>query len=115
MNPIEIEEIKKEIVLKELEGGLLFEDVVSLPVNDEIRTFICLFNPIYSRWYAQFVDKGPGDETRKASCRSPEQAYGYAVLVDRRARPDTREGTCKDSYWEQRYRYAFNKFPRGIE
>ena len=109
MNPIEIEEIKKDIVLKELEGGLLFEDVVYLPVNDEIRTFICLFNPIYSRWYAQFVDKGPGDETRKASCRSPEQAYGYAVLVDRRARSDTKEAAYKDPYWEWRYQTAFSK------
>jgi hypothetical protein len=79
-----IEDIKIELTLKKLAGTLTESDIhVSLPKDDDLRTFVCSLGAKYAYNYAYYVDRKPNDETRKASCGDPGFSYNYAVGIDR--------------------------------
>ena len=72
-----IEEIKIELTLKMLSGKILWSDIDRLPVNDELRTFVCSLGPKYARWYAGYVDRRVHLETREAAYKDPHQKHWY--------------------------------------
>jgi hypothetical protein len=93
---VNIEEIKKEILLKIMsEGDLSWKYVETLPKDDSLRTFMCELGPMYAYEYTYLVDRSPHDDTRKAACEDPEYAYRYALYVDKWPREDTRRAACK--------------------
>ena len=98
-----IEDIKTKLVLKMLQGSLGWNDITSLPKNDELRTFICQFNPKYVYPYAYWVDKGPNPETRTAACKDPKYAYCYARYIDKKPSEETKIAACKDPEWAYYY------------
>jgi len=74
---------------------------------DKMREIICSFNVArVAYWYAQNVDKGPNDLTRKVCCTEGFWAYQYALNVDHTARNDTRTASC-ELPWTA-FRYAEN-------
>ena len=53
-----IEEIKIELTLKMLARGLLWEDFVYLPIDDELRTFVDTLGPECASWYSAYAENG---------------------------------------------------------
>jgi hypothetical protein len=99
-----IEEIKIELTLKMLSGTLdSYEDIKDLPIDDELRTFVCSLGSIYAYLYASEIDKSPRDDTREAACKDPEYAYLYASEIDESPRDNTREAAYKDPIYKQWY------------
>jgi hypothetical protein len=68
----DIEQIKIDLTLKILRGELdSYADIKNLPINDDLRTFICSISPYCAYYYAKYVDKFPFDETRSAAYKNP--------------------------------------------
>jgi hypothetical protein len=100
----DIEQIKINLTLKKLSGTLdSYEDIKDLPIDDELRTFVCSINSECAYFYAKYVDKGPHDDTRKAACKSPEDATYYALVVDSCSHKETRESAYRDPDWKKQY------------
>ena len=100
-----IEEIKIDITLKILRGEFNdYNHIQNLPVDDELRTFICGISPRCAYMYANLVDRKPHSETRTASCKDPGYAYLYARNVDERPNNETKEAACRVFYWGECYR-----------
>jgi hypothetical protein len=77
-----IEEIKIELTIKMLAGTLRRTDFVSLPKNDELRTFICSMGSPSARWFALEVDKRSCPETDEAIQKDPEQYRFYWIETE---------------------------------
>ena len=105
-----IEEIKKEILLKIMSGrDLSWEYGKTLPIDDELRTFMCELGSKYSYRYARFIDKCPHEETRKEACKDPKYAYWYASYVDKCSREETRKASYRDPRWKFSYKARFGE------
>ena len=74
---MEIEELKKEILLKIMNRERMGNYMYALPIDGELRTFMCELSPLYALRYAKLVDKCPHEETRKASYRDPRWKCSY--------------------------------------
>ena len=74
-----IEEIKIELTLKMLSGKILWSDIDRLPVNDELRTFVCSLGPKYARWYAGYVDRRVHPETQWECSKDRQASRWYNV------------------------------------
>ena len=99
-----IEEIKIDLTLKILRGEFdPSDDFEDLPINDELRTFICSISPYCAYSYAALVDKKPLDETRTAACKDVSSACFYAIFVDKEHHYETEEVVYKDSDWKEEY------------
>ena len=108
-----IDEYKKEILLGIMSESIIDWDyIVDLPINDELRTFMCELGPIYSFLYAANVDECPNDETRKGACREPRYAYGYAYYIDKSPHAETRRAALKSPYLSYEYAVNIDKCPR---
>jgi len=131
----DLDEIKKDLILKIMADELDWYEIEKLPKNDEIRTFICQFdswyaieyayrvdkvptdetrisacvNPGTSYEYSYRLDKGPHDYTRHICCKSPSYALAYAKHIDKKAHPETREAAYQDPYWRREYIKKFKK------
>ena len=77
-----IEEIKIELTLLVLSGEILYKGIRNLPVNNELRTFVCNISPYAAYRYAYFVDKSPHYETRKASYKDPKWKEEYIKYIE---------------------------------
>ena len=101
-----IEEIKKEILLKIMsEKDLTRHYVETLPIDDSLRTFMCSLGPEFAYLYAHWVDKCPYEETRKAACKDFYCAYAYTRYVDKSPHDETRKAVSGDP--DHSYQYAF--------
>ena len=102
-----IEEIKIELTLKKLSGEPIpWISIKDLPIDDDLRTFVCSLGPECSCYYAGYVDKKPHSETREGACKDPNWAFKYASVVDNCATPETRAAVYKDSFekiWYDKY------------
>jgi hypothetical protein len=107
-----IEEIKIELTLKMLAGKISYLDIKDLPIDDELRTFVCSIGPFYARYYAQYVEAAPNNETREAACKDPESACAYAEYIDCRPGNDTRKAACGDAFEAYWYAIKVDKCPR---
>ena len=87
-----------------LQGPLEWHDIQKLPKNDELRSFICQFNPEYAYCYARLVDEAPHPETRTAACKDSKYAYIYAYYIDEIPSDETRTAACKDPGWDSYYK-----------
>ena len=75
---MEIEEIKKEILLKIMSGkGLTNEYLSTLPKDKDLRSFMCSLGSWYALKYALCVDKSSSEETCKAAYGNPRCAFWY--------------------------------------
>ena len=106
-----IEDIKIELTLKMLQGSLDQYDIEKLPKNDELRSFICQFEPRYAYCYASLIDEAPHPETRTAACKDPEWAYIYAVYVDGAPNEETRIAAYKDPRYAYCYAFYVDRAP----
>ena len=133
---MDIEEIKKEILLKIMRNGEgSWRYIKTLPKDDTLRVFICELGHVYAYYYACYVDesahpytrtsacrkpkwayyyakhieKCPHEETRKAACKDPEYAYWYASAIDNCPRDDTRNAACRASLWGRSYLERFGE------
>lgn len=111
-----IEDIKTELVLKMLQGPLDWRDIEKLPKNDELRTFICQFEPKYAYWYAFCVDEKPQIETKSTAYKDPRWAYAYTFYVDEKPSEEAKkaiskspEHLCSYKKWEQEYNRKLEK------
>jgi hypothetical protein len=109
-----IEEIKKELLLKVMtEGKLSHKYIENLPIDNELRTFLCELGPLYAYWYAYYVDRKyfmvsgdyPWEETREAACRDPGYAYWYAIEIDGCPNDTTRKAAYKDKDFDWAFYY----------
>ena len=82
MKTYNIEQIKIDLTLKMLAGNLTRYDFVSLPKNDELRTFICSTGSQSARWFALEVDKRSCPETDEAIQKDPEQYIFYWIETE---------------------------------
>ena len=106
-----IEKIKEQFAMKYMAGQLKYNDIYQLPINDNLKTFICSLGAEWAYYYACEVDKKPTDETREAACKDPWPAYKYALFVDKKPTKETREAACKDSCDAYRYALEVDKKP----
>jgi hypothetical protein len=99
-----IEELKKEILLKIMSEGMLsWYYIETLPKDDSLRTFICGLDPGYAYAYAYFVDESSHPDTRTSSCRDPLTSCWYARYVDKCPHEETRKSSYRDPRWKRSY------------
>jgi hypothetical protein len=106
-----IEKIKEKLAIKYMAGRLVENDIWNLPINDELRTFICSLGSRCAYWYARYVDKSPTEETRTVACKDSECACYYALYVDKKSTDETRTAACKDPCYAFHYAYYVDNKP----
>jgi hypothetical protein len=103
----DIEKIKEKLAMKYMAGRLGEDDIRGLPIDDELRTFLCSLGSYYGSYYAycyaRDVDRKPTDETRTAACKDSRWAYYYAVDVDGEPTKETRTAAYKEPAWAYYY------------
>jgi len=105
-----IDEYKKEILLMIMTGEILpYDFMISLPIDDDLRTFMCSLGPMCAYQYADLVDEFPRSITRKEACKDPQYAYLYAYWVDDGPCEDTRKAAYRDPRWKSAYIVRFGE------
>ena len=106
---------EKQLIAKYLDGNLssqfIGENIDELQKDPNKYRPYCLNNPETAYWFALYVDKSSGDETRKACSRDPFIAYDYASHLDKTPLPETRKGACTNPWVAFCYAKNIDKGP----